>query len=130
MAWKSYLKPENSIIAGLGVMGTVYALYQLNVGSVAAAGATDPNHPILESARKKAGYTSLIVVAGIGLIARDANIIILGAASIIGMELIYRHSIMSHPETGVMQPPSSSTYEPAGATISTLYEQSNYGNTA
>lgn len=114
MAFKSYLKPENSIVAGIAVMGLVYGTYQLNVGTMSQAAASDANHPLLESSRKKAGYMSAVVVAGIGLIAKDANIIILGSATIIAMELQMRHAIMAHPQTGVMQPPDSlTTYEPA-----------------
>lgn len=113
MAIKSVLKPEGSIVAGLAVAGIVYGIYQLNVGSVASAAATDANHPILESSRKKAGYTSLIAVAGVSLLARDPNIAILGGASIIAMELSYRHAIMVHPESGMIVPPAGSDYQPA-----------------
>lgn len=113
MAWRSILKPENSVIAGVAVMGSVYALYNLNIGTSAQAAATDANHPVLESSRKKAGYESFLLVAGLGLITKDANIIILGSATIIAMELTYRHSIMAHPSSGVMQPPGQSVYEPA-----------------
>lgn len=126
-AFKSYLKPENSIIAGVAVMGAVYAIYQLNIGSSVQVQMTDANHPAAETARKKSGYTAAVMVAGIGLIAKDANIIILGSATIIAMELNYRHSIMAHPETGVMQPPGESTYAPAGAAVSSMYEQEASG---
>lgn len=127
VAFKSYLKPENSIIAGVAVMGVVFGIYQLSLGTSAQVQMTDANHPITESARKKAGYQSAVLVAGIGLIARDANIIILGSASIVAMELTYRHAIMAHPETGQMVPPSESTYAPAGATVSSQYEQEASG---
>lgn len=127
MAFKSYLKPENSIIAGLAVMGAVYAMYQLNIGTTVQVQMTDANHPATETARKKAGYQSALLVASVGLIAKDANIIILGGASIIAMELTYRHSIMAHPETGVMQPPGESTYAPAGQAVSSMYEQETSG---
>jgi hypothetical protein len=123
--FKSYLKPENSIIAGLAVMGLVYADYQLNCGTSAQVQMTDANHPAIESSRKKAGYTAVVLVAGIGLIAKDANIIILGAASIIALELTYRHAIMAEPQTGVMQPPTQDTYMPMGVT-SDNYDQENY----
>jgi hypothetical protein len=123
MAIKSYLKPEGSIVAGLAVMGSVYAIYQLNTGTVAQVAMTDANHPLVETSRKKAGYQAALLVAGIGLIAKDANIIILGSASIIAMELSYRQAIMAHPETGKMVPPDESTYAPAGATVSSNYEQ-------
>jgi len=126
MAFKSYLKPEGSIVAGLAVMGTVYGIYQLNLGSTAQVQMTDANHPVAETSRKKAGYTALVIVAGIGLIARDANIIILGSATIIGMELTYRHAIMAHPETGAMVPPGEYVNEPAGGVTSDAYEQMAY----
>lgn len=127
MAFKSYLKPENSIIAGLAVMGAVYAMYQLNIGTTVQVQMTDANHPATETARKKAGYQSALLVASVGLIAKDANIIILGGASIIAMELSYRHSIMAHPETGQMVPPAESTYAPAGQAVSSMYEQETSG---
>lgn len=125
-AFKSYLKPEGSIVAGLAVMGSVYAIYQLNLGTTAQVQMTDANHPVAETSRKKAGYQAALLVAGIGLIAKDANIIILGSATVIAMELSYRHAIMAHPETGKMVPPGDTVYEPAGDTTSDAYEQTAY----
>lgn len=129
MAFKSYLKPEGSIIAGLAVMGTVFAIYQLNIGNTAQVHMTDANHPAVETSHKKASYQAAVVVAGIGLIAKDANIIILGSATIIAMELSYRHAIMAHPETGMMVPPGEMVYAPAGGVTSDAYDQENYLNT-
>lgn len=126
MAFKSYLKPEGSIVAGLAVMGSVYAIYQLNLGATAQVQMTDANHPVAETSRKKAGYQAALIVAGIGLIAKDANIIILGSATIIGMELSYRHAIMAHPETGQMVAPGEPVYAPAGGVTSDAYEQTTY----
>ncbi len=126
MPFRSVLRPEGSIVAGLTVMALVYADYQLNIGSVAQAHATDSNHPVLETSRKKAGYSALILVGGIGLIAKDANIIILGAATIIGMELMFRHAIMAHPGTGEMQAPGSNVYGPAQNVVP-MYQQAEAG---
>jgi hypothetical protein len=123
--FRSYLKPENSIVAGLAVVGLVIADYQMNVGTVSQVQMSAANHPSIESSRKKSGYTAVILVAGIGLIAKDANILILGAAAIIAMEVNYRHAIMAHPETGVMQPPTEDVYMPMGVT-SDSYDQQNY----
>lgn len=114
MTFKSVLKPEGSLIGGIAVVGSVYGVYQLNVGSVSQAHASPDNHPALESSRKKAGYTALVLVAGLTLLSRDANIGILGGATIIAMEMSYRHAIMAHPETGEMVPPAASqNYQPA-----------------
>jgi hypothetical protein len=121
------LKPENSAIAGLAVVGLVYAVYNLNLGSVAAAHATDPNHPVLESSRKKAGLTSLAMVAAITLITKDANVGILGGGAIILMEFSARHAIMAHPQSGqLVNPNPNAAYEPAENVIP-FYQQGQAG---
>lgn len=113
MSFKSVLSPEGSLVLGATVAGMVYATYQLDVGPVSTVAATDANHPVLETSRKKAGYTSLILVGSLALLARDPNIVILGGAAVIAMEAHYRHAIMQHPETGQIQPPPASAYQPA-----------------
>lgn len=110
---KSVLKPEGSIVSGIAVAGSVYAIYSMNVGTVVQAHASDANHGSLESSRKKAGYTSFVFVAAITLITRDANVGILGFGSIVAMETLYRHAIMVEPTTGQMQSPAETTYQPA-----------------
>jgi hypothetical protein len=109
-------------MAGVATMGAVYGLYQLNIGTTSVAQATDPNHPILESSRKKAGWTSFVAVSAIGLLAKDGNILTLGFGTIIAMELLYRHSIMAHPQTGALTPVSSGSYQPAENVVP-LYQQ-------
>lgn len=113
MTWKSVLKPEGSLILGAGVGGMVYGLYQLNLGNVATCHATDANHPVLETSRKKAGYTSLVMVGGLAILARDPNLIILGGAMIIAMEVHYRTAIMTDPVSGQIMPPTAAAYQPA-----------------
>lgn len=117
MKWKSILKPENSVIAGVAVAGSVWALYNMNIGPAATAHASDANHPALESSRKKAAYMSFLMVSGLTLITKDSNVGLLGYASIIAVDLNYRHSIMAHPVTGQMMPPAESTYYPAGGNV-------------
>jgi len=127
MSFKSILKPEGSTVAGLATIGTVFAIYQLEAGPVVQAAASDPNHPALESSRKKAGYTAFALVAALGLITKDANIIILGGGTIIAMELSYRHAIMAHPQSLRMQNPSpESAYAPAENVIP-IYAQGQTG---
>jgi hypothetical protein len=127
MTFKSILKPDTSTMVGLAAVGTVFAIYQLNVGSVAQATASDANQPILANSRKKAGYTSLIAVAGLFLVTRDANVAILGSGSIIAMELAYRHGIMADPQTVKMQNPNpQAAYSPA----ENVYSFAQQGETA
>lgn len=129
MSWKSILKPENSYVAGIAVAGTVYAIYSMNVGNVAQAHATDANHPALESSRKKAGYTSFILVSALTVLAKDMNVGILGFGSIIAMEVSYKHAIMANPATGKIQPPSPEAYVPASpANVTTMSTSDNSYN--
>lgn len=113
MSFKSVLKPEGSVIAGLATVAVVYGVYQLNVGTVAQAQATEANHPVLNSTRRKAGFTSLVFVAALTLITKDANIGILGGGTIIAMELGYRHGIMSDPQSNRLVAPNARSYDPA-----------------
>lgn len=113
MKFKSILRPQDSVISGIATAGSVYAIYNLDMGPVAGIHMSDANHQATETSRKKAAYTSFILVSTITLLTRDANVGILGYASIIAMELHYRHAIMVDPNTGIMQPPSESSYQPA-----------------
>jgi len=120
---KSILKPDASTMAGLATVGVVFAVYQLNVGTVAQATATDSNHPVLNSSRKKAGYTALAMVAALTLITKDANVGILGSGTIIAMELSYRMGIMANPQSMAIQNPSPATaYEPAENLVQFPYQ--------
>lgn len=101
-------------MAAIAVAGTVFAIYNLDVGGVSQAHATEANHGSLESSRKKAGYTSFVVVAALTLITRDGNVGILGFGSIVAMDLHYRTAIMADPNTGKMVMPSTNEYTPAG----------------
>jgi hypothetical protein len=123
MSWKSILKPDTSTMVGLATVGIVFSVYQLNVGSVAQATATDSNHPVLANSKKKAGYTALAMVAALTLLTRDANVGILGAGTIVAMELSYRHGIMADPASLTMQNPSPETaYQPAENVIPFAYQ--------
>jgi hypothetical protein len=105
-------------MASAATVGFVIAIYQMNTGSIAQVHASDPNHPVLETSRKKAGYTALAGVAALTLLTRDGNVGILGGGTIIAMELTTRHAIMAHPITGKLTPPGDTAYEPN-------YDQSN-----
>jgi len=98
--FKPRLSGENSIIASLATLALVLAVYNMKVGPVSDVHATDANDGNTAAAVKKAGWTAVAVVAGVGLLAKDPNIIILGGAGIIAEELSYRHALMTNPGTG------------------------------
>jgi hypothetical protein len=100
---KSLLKPEGSVILGAAVIGIVAGIYELNVGSIAQVRHSPSNLPANTSSIKKAGYTSLVAVGGIAILARDPNIVILGGAAIIAMHWGARHANMVNPANGKME---------------------------
>lgn len=103
---------------GIAAVGVVYGVYQMSIGSIAEAHATDSNHPVLESSRKKAGFTALAFVGALTILTKDANVGIFGGGMIIAMELSYRHGIMSDPASRRLQNPSPATaYMPAETAI-------------
>ena len=113
MSFKSILKPNESVLTAVAAAGSVWAVYQLDIGPVANAHASDANHPALASARKKASWTAFALVSGLFLITKDANVAIFGYASVVAMEIHYRHAIMASPATGQIVAPGPSAYQPA-----------------
>jgi len=114
MSFTSVLKPENSIIMGAATIGIVAGIYQLDVGPVSSVHASDAYHPANTAGIKKAGYTSLIAVAGLALLARDPNIVILGGAAIIALHAHYRHANMVNPGSNQVESPGgAAAYLPA-----------------
>jgi hypothetical protein len=111
--FKSVLRPSDSVVSSIAVAGSVYAIYAMGVGTISSTYASDANHAALESSRKKAGYTSFILVSAVTLMTKDANVGILGYGSIVAMEIMYRHAIMIEPFTGKMQSPAETTYQAA-----------------
>jgi hypothetical protein len=111
---KAILKPENSIIAGLATIGLVAGIYQLDAGSVSQVHASDSKTGANSAGIKKAGYTALIMVAGVSLLARDPNIVILGGAAIIAFHTHYRHADLVNPSTNQMEAAGPGAYQPAG----------------
>ena len=132
MTFKSILKPSESTVASLATVGFVVAIYQMNIGNIAQVHASDANHPVLETSRKKAGYTAVAGVAALTLLTRDANIGILGGGTIIAMELTARHAIMAHPITGKMTAPEDTAYTPSTdqSNVVQMPDQGDYGDAA
>jgi hypothetical protein len=109
----SILKPENSIIAGLAVVGLVIANYNLHNGTGASVRATDANHPVTMMSNNTAGWSSLILVAGASLLAKDANIFILGSIAVVVMHSAYLEHLAVDPGSGLVAPSGPGDYAPA-----------------
>ena len=105
--------PDNSVIASLATVAIVAGIYQLDAGSVAEVHASDAHHPANSTGIKKAGWTSLIAVAGLFALTRDANQVIIGGAALIAFHAHYRHANMTNPGTGQVELKGSDAYQNA-----------------
>jgi hypothetical protein len=110
---KPRLSGENSIIASLATVALVVGIYSMKVGPVSDVHATEANDGNMAASVKKAGWESVVAVAGVTLLARDPNVAILGGAAIIAEELLYRHALMAHPQTGQITV-APQAYQPTG----------------
>lgn len=116
---KPRLGAENSVVVSLGVAALIIGIYNAKVGPVADAHATAANDGNMLASIKKAGWESVALMLGLALLTQDANIVILGGATIISEELSYRHAIMANPETGQIDLTPAS-YAPAGGSAPQL----------
>jgi hypothetical protein len=104
MAWKSLLKPDQSVLTAIATAGVVYAIYQTSMPSLCDVHNTNPHNQAIDSGRKKAMVLSAGIVSGAFLLTKDINVFIAGGAVFLGLEWSYRHANASHPETGKMVP--------------------------
>ena len=113
-SFKPRLSGENSIIAALATAALVIGIYNMKVGPVSDVHASDAGDGNLAASVKKAGWEAVVAVAGLTLLANDANIAILGGAAVIAEELSYRHAMMTNPASGQIQVTPAS-YQSAGS---------------
>lgn len=118
MDLKPRLSGEGSIVTSLAIVALVVGVYQSSVGPIADVHATDANDINMAAGVKKAGWMCVAAVAGVGLLAKDPNIIILGGAAIIAEEFSYRHALITSPLTGKLQPLTPAAYTAAGGMAS------------
>jgi hypothetical protein len=109
MAWKSILKPQESIVSGIATGVLVYAVYERALPNAATMHATKANDKNIEAGRKKASWTAAGVVAAISLLTRDANVFILGGAVLIALDAQARHANATSPTTGQLVAPDTGT---------------------
>lgn len=104
-------KAADSITIALATAAGVCALYGAKVGPVADVHATASGDVNINAAIKKAGWESLLLVAGVTLLSRDLNVAILGGAAIILEHVMLLHAEMANPANGMVEV-SPSAYVP------------------
>lgn len=93
-------KPADSMTTALATAGGVLVIYSGKIGPVADVQASSSGDPSVNSSIKKAGWESLLLVAGMTLLSRDLNVAILGGAAIILEHTMYLHAEMASPASG------------------------------
>lgn len=94
MAFKleSMLKPSESVAASLATAGLVYGVYMYSMPSMVEVHGAQAHNIHVDSARKKAMWTSVAVVSGVFLLTKDANVFIIGGIAFLALEWSYRHA--------------------------------------
>jgi hypothetical protein len=112
----SILKPEFSLTVGLAVGAMTYGIYSFSLPTGAMMNATQPQSLDIESARKKAAWTSVTIVSAVSLLAKDKTVLILGGMIIIALDIHARLANASAPGTGKVV--SNTGYTPAREAVS------------
>ncbi len=97
----SILKPEASIGVGLAVAGVVWSIHSNATPALVDVRASEPNDEDIDKAERLATWTSVGVVSGISLIAKDPTIFVIGGAMTVAVAWWYRHANRVHPMTGL-----------------------------
>lgn len=102
------LKPEVSIPVALGVGGLVIAIHQMATPLAAEARTSMPGttpHTDVNRSRRHATWLSIAVVSTVSLIAKDANIAIVGGGIAILTDWWYRYENEVFPNIGKILSP-------------------------
>lgn len=107
----SVLKPEGSLTLGVATAAMVYGVYSFSLPNTATMHSTEANDRNIESARKKAAWTSAAVVGAVSLMTKDKTIFVLGGVMLIALDWHARHANATSPDTG--QVVDQNGYQPA-----------------
>lgn len=106
-------KPADSMTIALATAAGVVMIYSSKIGPVCDVAMTVPGDPSINSAIKKAGWESWLLVAAVTLLSRDLNVAILGGSMVILEHTMYLHGEMASPGNGQIEV-SPDAYQPAG----------------
>jgi hypothetical protein len=108
------LRPADSITIALATGIGVAAIYGSDVGPVADVHMSLPGDPAISAAVKKAGTKSWLLVAGVTVLTRDLNVVLIGGSMLILEHLSYLHANMSNPAAGGDVTATPAAYQAAG----------------
>ena len=88
------LKPDTSLAIGLASATLAYGTFQAMTPNVADIRATESNNRDIQASERLATWVSGLTVAGISLLAKDANIFIIGGTAVVVLAWSRRHADM------------------------------------
>lgn len=94
------LRPEMALGGGLATAALAVALYSRALPPSADLRVGDPGDDDAESARKQALWTSVAVISGVSLLAKDPTIFVTGGLVTLALDWNARHAIWVNPLTG------------------------------
>lgn len=97
------LKPNEQIVTSAAVAAAVYAIFQVNAPNLADVKASAPGGPASLNTFKSvkmATYTSVALVAGLGILAKDPTIYIVGGLVVVAEAWKFHHANATHQMAG------------------------------
>lgn len=102
----SRLQPDSATIVGVLTAGGVYLIYNNAVPSLADLREMAPHDESAEKERKKAAWTSALLIATVFVISRDVNSYIISGGALVVIDLMHKHANMVHPMTQQIDEPT------------------------
>jgi|SRR3954464_12575941 hypothetical protein len=102
------LKPDVSLTVALATGAVVWGIYSNALPTLPDVRVGKPNDLDVDGARKAATWTAAGVVGAISLIAKDANVFIVGGAMVIAADWWFRHANAKNPMVGGVTPSGAS----------------------
>lgn len=91
---------DSGTTVGLLTAAGVYLIYNNALPSLTDIRAAAPDDSDVDKSRQHAAWMSAAVVAGIFVISRDINSYFISGAALVGIDYLYKHNNMIHPQSG------------------------------
>lgn len=94
------LKPETSVMVGLGVAAGVAAIYSNALPTIADLRVGQQDDRDASAAEKGAAWTSAALVGGVAAITGDGSVLVIGGVTWLFMTWLHKHANAVDPRTG------------------------------
>lgn len=91
---------DSGTMVGLFTAAGVYLIYNNALPSLTDIRSAAPDDPDVGASRKHAAWLSAAIVGGVFVISRDINSYLISGAALVGIDYLYKHNNMIHPQSG------------------------------